>query len=73
MFGNNNLVIQPNSPGPIQCVLDTPDQGQGYVNDYRNSLTLGYRQYPETLTSWATSELNPQTSTQVSYNLPMDM
>ncbi|KAL4738183.1 hypothetical protein BDV11DRAFT_216141 [Aspergillus similis] len=73
MFRNNNLGLQPNSPGLIQCVLDTPDGGEGYVNDYRGALVLGYRQYLQALTEWMHSRLGLQSSAQVSYNLPMDM
>jgi hypothetical protein len=71
MFGNNNMIQT--SPGLIECVLDTPDHGEGFVNDYRDTLVLGYRQYLETLTAWTNSELGIQMSAQVSYNLPMDM
>ncbi|KAM3084282.1 hypothetical protein ACMFMF_001639 [Clarireedia jacksonii] len=71
MFGNNNLIQT--SPGLIECILDTPDLGQGYVNDYRDTLVLGYRQYFETLTAWTNLEFGVQMSAQVSYNLPMDM
>ncbi|KAE8395445.1 hypothetical protein BDV23DRAFT_178499 [Aspergillus alliaceus] len=73
MFGNNNIAIQASAPGAIQCVLDTPDQGTGYVHDYRGALVEGYRQYLEALTTWVNSFLNLQMSAQVSYNLPMDM
>ncbi|RAH73281.1 uncharacterized protein BO66DRAFT_464466 [Aspergillus aculeatinus CBS 121060] len=72
MFENNNLIIQESSPGAYQCVLDTPDQGAGYLNDYRETLGAGYRQYLGTLTAWAES-LGLQMSAQVSYNLPLDM
>lgn len=57
----------------MQCTLDTPDQGIGYLNDFRGALTEGYRQYLEALRKWANTRLNLQTSYQVSYNLPMDM
>ncbi|GFF73256.1 probable beta-galactosidase A [Aspergillus lentulus] len=73
MFGNNNIAIQASEPGAIQCVLDTPDEGAGYVNDYRGALVEGYRQYLKTLTEWVNSVLNLQMSAQVSYNLPMEM
>jgi hypothetical protein len=73
MFGNNNPGIQSSSPGLIQCVLDTPDEGAGYLNDFHGALAVAYRQYIQTLTNWAQSTLDLQTSAQVSYNLPMDM
>lgn len=73
MFGDNNINIQSTNPGAFQCVLNTPDQGQGYVNDFRGVLVDLYRQYLETLRTWLNSRLSLQMSTQVSYNLPMDM
>lgn len=73
MFGNNNINLQNSSPGSMQYILDTPDRGIGYVNDFRGALLEGYRQYLKTLTDWVNSYLNLQMSSQVSYNLPMDM
>lgn len=72
-FRDNNINIQSSSPGAFHCVLDTPDQGLGYFNDFRGALVAGYRNYLEELTSWVNKELNLQMSAQVSYNLPMDM
>lgn len=72
-WNNNNLAILSSSdPGPYDCVLDTPDQGVGYVNDFRAIMTAGYREYLEAFTNW-TDSMNLQYSSQVSYNLPMDM
>ncbi|OBR14858.1 Secreted protein [Colletotrichum higginsianum IMI 349063] len=71
-FGNNNINIQNNSPGSIQCKLDTPDQGEGYVNDYRAVLAKGYQEYLATLSRWLQS-LGLGLSSQPSYNMPMDM
>lgn len=73
MFGDNNIDIQATQPGMIQCVLDTSDQGVGYLDDFRGALVEGYREYLHGLTHWLNSKLNLQMSTQVSYNLPMDM
>jgi hypothetical protein len=73
MYNDNNINIQSSQPGIIQCLLDTPDQGLGYVNDFRGALVEGYRSYLQELTRWVNSELNLQMSAQVSYNLPMDM
>ncbi|KAI9045309.1 glycoside hydrolase family 35 protein [Aspergillus affinis] len=73
MFGNNNIAIQSTEPGPVECILDTPDEGVGYVNDFRDALVEGYSQYLERLTEWATTDLNVQMSVQPAYNLPMDM
>lgn len=72
-FKDNNINIQSTSPGEFYCVLDTPDQGLGYFNDFRGALLAGYRDYLEGLTNWVNKELNLQMSAQVSYNLPMDM
>lgn len=72
MFGNNNINIQNDSPGSVRCTLDTPDQGQGYVNDYRATLASGYQEYLTTLSEWLHS-LGVKLSAQPSYNLPMDM
>lgn len=73
MFNNNNINTQSSDPGAIECLLNTPDQGVGYINDFRGALVEGYRSYLQELTSWVNSELNLQMSAQVSYNLPMDM
>ncbi|KAJ5211475.1 uncharacterized protein N7498_003121 [Penicillium cinerascens] len=73
MYNDNNINIQSTQPGKIQCLLDTPDQGLGYVNDFRGALVEGYGNYLQGLTSWINSKLNLQMSAQVSYNLPMDM
>jgi hypothetical protein len=73
MYGDNNINIQSTQPGYIRCLLNTPDQGLGYLNDFRGALVEGYRHYLQEITSWVTSKLNLQTSAQVSYNLPMDM
>lgn len=72
MFGNNNINIQDDSPGRIRCTLNTPDNGQGYVNDYRAALAAGYQEYLATLSQWLQS-LGVKLSSQPSYNLPMDM
>lgn len=71
MYKNNNINIQSGAPGTIQCVLDTPDQGIGYINDFRSALQEGYRAYTQHLTDWANG-MNVQFSSQVSYNLPLD-
>ena len=73
MFGNNNIGLQTSQPGRMQCLLDTPDRGVGYVNAYRAALAEGYRMYLETLTTWANSVLGLEMSAQVAYNLPFDM
>jgi len=72
VFGNNNINIQSAQPGTIQSVLDTEDQGSGYINDYRLALTAGYQEYLKVLKNWTNVDLNMQYSSQTSYNLPMD-
>ena len=73
IWGNNNINIQSAAPGTIRCVLDTKDGGQGYINDYRIALRDGYEEYLGVFTNWTRSYLGLQYSSQVSYNLPMDM
>lgn len=72
MFRNNNINLQNTEPGKMRCVLNTPDGGQGYVNDYRAALAEGYQEYLSSLSEWLRS-LGLQLSSQVSYNMPMDM
>lgn len=73
MWQNNNLAIQGNAPGQIRVVLDTGDEGAGYVNDYRATLQRGYKDYVVTLTNWIHERLGLTLRTQVSYNMPMEM
>lgn len=73
LFRSNNIGLQIPANDALDYILDTPNQGQGYVNDYHNSLVDGYRESLQTLAEWAHSRLNLQLSAQVSYNLPMDM
>ncbi|KAF7589906.1 hypothetical protein BBP40_003524 [Aspergillus hancockii] len=71
IYKNNNINIQMTASGTLQCLLDTPDQGSGYVNDFRAALLEGYKSYLQRLTQWA-NDMNLQSSTQVSYNMPLD-
>ncbi|KXH44423.1 hypothetical protein CNYM01_07284 [Colletotrichum nymphaeae SA-01] len=73
MFGNNNINLQSTSPGTTRCTLDRPDQGQSFVNDYRETLAAGYQEYLTTLSQWLHSLGVKGLSSQPSYNLPMDM
>ncbi|KAF3389216.1 hypothetical protein F1880_004296 [Penicillium rolfsii] len=73
LWPDNNINIQKLQPGPVQSILNTPDLGAGYINDFRSVLEDGYREYLQTLTDWAHNELHIEFSAQVSYNLPMDM
>ncbi|PYH70546.1 uncharacterized protein BO88DRAFT_479644 [Aspergillus vadensis CBS 113365] len=72
MHGNNNPGVQPSYPGTLKCVLDSEDQGQGYVNDFRAALEKGYQNYLDTLSTWLEG-LGLGYSAQVSYNLPLNM
>ncbi|PYI11721.1 hypothetical protein BO78DRAFT_332935 [Aspergillus sclerotiicarbonarius CBS 121057] len=72
MYGNNNPGVQPSYPGTLQCVLDSEDQGEGYINDFRAALEKGYQGYLDTLTSWLEG-LGLGYSAQISYNLPLNM
>ncbi|KAE9575722.1 hypothetical protein CGMCC3_g8271 [Colletotrichum fructicola] len=72
IFNNNNINLQNDAPGHTRCILDIYDKGQGYVNDYRAALADGYQEYVTTLANW-THSLGLGLSSQVSYNLPMDM
>jgi hypothetical protein len=73
MFANNNIGLQTSMPGKVQCLLNTPDQGVGYINDFRGALVEGNRRYLVALNTWVNSVLKLQFSTQVGYNLPVDM
>lgn len=73
IFGNNNINIQSAQPDEIECVLDSADGGQGFVNDYRTALRNGYDEFLDVFTNCTNSSLGLQYSSQVSYNLPMDM
>ncbi|RAQ55673.1 hypothetical protein AFGD_011674 [Aspergillus flavus] len=73
LWPDNNVNIQKYRPGAVQSILNTPDAGAGYINDYRSVLEDGYREYLQTITDWARNELHIELSAQVSYNLPMDM
>ncbi|RDW76315.1 uncharacterized protein DSM5745_06307 [Aspergillus mulundensis] len=73
LWPNNNVNIQQFRPGAIQSILNTPDAGASYINDFRSVLEDCYREYLQTLTNWAHNELGLEFSAQVSYNLPMDM
>ncbi|KAJ5726772.1 uncharacterized protein N7483_008129 [Penicillium malachiteum] len=72
MYANNNPGVQPSYPGDLECVLNTEDEGAGYVNDFRAALAQGYGDYLRTLTTWLEG-LGLGYSAQISYNLPLDM
>jgi hypothetical protein len=72
MYGNNNPGVQPSYPGRLKSVTDGDTRGRGFENDFRATLAAGYGNYLDTLTSWM-DDLGLQFSSQVSYNLPLDM
>jgi hypothetical protein len=73
IFEQNNLATQKMAPGQFHCLLDTQDNGSGYVHDFRRALEDGYLEYLGTLKAWINDRLNLKFSAQPSYNLPMDM
>jgi hypothetical protein len=73
IYQQNNLLFQSNDPGEFQCLLDTPDQGVGYSNDYRGAIQDGYREYLQALKNWTNNHLGKDYSAQPGYNLPLDM
>lgn len=74
LHGNSGLVIPTSeiSTTPTYYVTDEVDSGDSHVADYRQTLTTLNAEYLTTLTRWAHS-IGMQSSTQVVYNLPMDM
>jgi hypothetical protein len=73
MWGNNNLVQTAiGRPGLFRVVEETPSSTTGYINDYRATLQVLYKEYLDTLRDWLHS-IGLSFRTQISYNLPMDM
>ncbi|RDW77799.1 hypothetical protein BP6252_05852 [Coleophoma cylindrospora] len=58
---------------PEWWVTNEADEGLHYSDDYRTTLAELYGTYLGALNSWAHDFLDVQMSSQVSYNLPMDM
>ncbi|KAG9234769.1 secreted protein [Amylocarpus encephaloides] len=54
-------------------ITDGPDRGQGIVADWRATLSSLYGEYLTHLNNWANNYLEVEFSTQVGYNLPLDM
>ncbi|KAF3023628.1 hypothetical protein E8E14_012737 [Neopestalotiopsis sp. 37M] len=73
MFDNNNIGLQPTSPGKMECVLEDMDLVTSVRNDYRVALLDGYREYVGTLRKWLNVRLGLPLSSQPAYNLPIDM
>jgi hypothetical protein len=72
-FKQNNIGMQSDSPGLFECILDTPDTGLGYVNDFRSTLTEGYSDYVKGLSDWAKRTLDVEVSVQPGYGLSIDV
>lgn len=72
-FGNNNIGLQADTPGIYDAKLSSPDEGKGFLNDYRAALADGNIEYLQTLSRWLTESLGLKLSVQPSYNMPMDM
>ncbi|KAM0549861.1 hypothetical protein ACHAPJ_009108 [Fusarium lateritium] len=73
IFQQNNLATQATEPGSFKCILDTEDQGVGYVNDFRAALGEGYKQYLSALAAWTHEVLGVQLSVEPAYGSNMDM
>ncbi|KAM0274304.1 hypothetical protein ACHAQH_007978 [Verticillium albo-atrum] len=58
--------MQGSAPGSFRALLNTKNQGKGYINDFRTILTEGYIEYLQTLCDWANNDLGIQFSTQPS-------
>ncbi|PVH72560.1 hypothetical protein DL98DRAFT_610481 [Cadophora sp. DSE1049] len=58
---------------PDRVYTDAPDRGQGYVSDYRSTMTSLLTLYYEHLAEWSERFLGLEFSGQVGYNLPVDM
>jgi hypothetical protein len=56
---------------PTQFITDDSDEGQRYVEDYRDSLTYSLTTYYQHLVDWSAHYLGVQFSAQVG-NLPVD-
>ncbi|KAH7417837.1 hypothetical protein BKA64DRAFT_738388 [Cadophora sp. MPI-SDFR-AT-0126] len=58
---------------PDRVYTDAPDRGQGYVSDYRTTMTSLLTLYYEHLVEWSERFLGLEFSGQVGYNLSVDM
>lgn len=71
--GNGLLLSSQGEPIPNSFITDAPDRGQGYVSDFRATLTHLLSTYYDHLTNWSNEYLGLQFSAQVGYNFPVDM
>ncbi|OQE77529.1 hypothetical protein PENNAL_c0060G11756 [Penicillium nalgiovense] len=72
MFGQNNIMAQPRTPGLVKAVFKNKQTSDKYINDYRSVLADGYGSYLTALREWLKQDLGLEYSTQVSYNLALD-
>jgi hypothetical protein len=77
-IGKYSILLAQNNGGYTNTYLnwfvtDGPDQGQGYVADYRATLGSLLNTYYDAITAWSNDYLGLQFSAQVGYNLPVDM
>ncbi|KAJ6159630.1 hypothetical protein N7497_004167 [Penicillium chrysogenum] len=72
MFGQNNIMAQPRTPGLVKAVFKNKQTSDKYINDYRSVLAEGYGSYLTALREWLNQDLGLEYSTQVSYNLALD-
>jgi hypothetical protein len=58
---------------PVAYITDAADHGQGYVADWRSTMTSLLSDYYQHLVDWSQSYLGSPFSGEVGYNLPVDM
>jgi hypothetical protein len=62
-----------NSEYTDRVYSDAPDRGQGYVADYRATMSSVLNIYYEHLVKWSEQYLGLEFSAQTGYGLPVDM
>lgn len=72
-FQKKGYTVQPASPGPFQCLLDSETQGNEHIHAFRATLTAGYQEYIRTLKNWLNSELKLELSVQPGYGQPINV
>lgn len=68
---NGNGVNSP--PVPVWFITDAPDQGEGIVADFRDTMTVLYGTYVDHFVQWSQEFLGLEFSAQIGYNMPVDM
>ncbi|KAF7548818.1 hypothetical protein G7Z17_g6810 [Cylindrodendrum hubeiense] len=66
------LTYNGTTPGPYKCILDSEDEGIGYINDFRATLVDGYNEYLTAMADWVHDVLDVQLSAQPVYGSAMD-